>query len=428
MLMHSRIESRFCSRCVSYFAIVLALTGCSEKNKSSTPSGGGVSAVSPAPATERPSDDEVQTLIASIESHVDARDIEGFNAEVDWNAILDRALDGLPLKPGSAAEFRKEILRTATSHDLSIIGQIFKQLDSGGSLRLLRVRDHEGGFELLYRLIPDTGVTYYAFRLAKQPNGKVLIVDIYPFISSEYFSAKIRHGAMAFVEYESRNVWQKLTRREVAFIEHSPTRVKMKKAALAGRFDEAWQLLESLPEEIRYHRSTVSAAVMVGQQIDEGRYAAYLERVRKNYPNDPSLDLTLLDLYGLKKQWNKFQEGLDRLDQMLGGDPYLDVMRGLGYDEEGKHAEAKQAYASAIKALPDEEHVYWFAIASSRNHGEFADMAARLDALAARFGMTFENLETEPVYAEFVKSPEYAEWKKAQVVAEEAAPVDGEKQ
>jgi hypothetical protein len=428
MFSDSELRTR-CGRLFTFsLTIALIANGCGKTNKPNTPSGGGVSAVSPVATTDRPSDGEVKALVAKLESHIAQRDLDAFNSEIDWNAVVDRALDGLPLSAKAAQGFRRGVLESAGNQDKSIGAQIFKQIETTGSFRFLRVRDHEGASELVFRVIPDAGVTYFGFRLDKVPGGETHIVDVYMFISGQYLSSSLRHSAYALVQQESRGAWDKLTRQDVEYVKQLPTIGKLMEAARGGRTEEAWTYLESLPEGFRYDRNTAAIAVSVGQQIEETKYSAYLDQLRVRYPNDPTLDLMLLDSYLLKEQWGEYEACLNRFDRNIGGDPFLDSVRAAGLDLQGKHAEAKQAYARAIENLPDEEHIYWIAIVSSLEHKEFADVAARLSQLSTRFSMKFDNLETEPLYAEFIKSPEYAEWKKTQVAAEKSATVDEEKE
>lgn len=77
----------------------------------------------------------------------------------------------------------------------------------------------------------------------------------------------------------------------------------------------------------------------------------------------------------------------------------------------GDAARATGLIEKAIEALPNLLQLYWVRVSIALDAKKHADTAAWLDVIAERFGLEFADLEEVPEDAEFVKSPEYRDWK-----------------
>ena len=64
--------------------------------------------------------------------------------------------------------------------------------------------------------------------------------------------------------------------------------------------------------------------------------------------------------------------------------------------------------------MPDRLELYWSRLTVALRQRRHDETAAWLDTIAERFPIVFNDLDELPDYAEFVKSPEYREWKARQ--------------
>jgi hypothetical protein len=155
------------------------------------------------------------------------------------------------------------------------------------------------------------------------------------------------------------------------------------------------------------------------QAIDDDEYSTVLEEFRQLYPQDPCLDLLLIDYYFMKNDYARVNESTNRLDKSLGGDPYLNVLRS-NMSASGGDLKAARGFADrAIKEEPTLASGYLALLNVSileRTHKESLELLKKLDKT---FRTKFDDLSKVPEYAEFARSPEYKEW--LQYLAEKTA-------
>jgi tetratricopeptide (TPR) repeat protein len=144
----------------------------------------------------------------------------------------------------------------------------------------------------------------------------------------------------------------------------------------------------------------------------EADYLAGLERFRELYPDDAAIDFISIGYFHLKKRYDEVRRSIDRIDKAVGGDPYLDVLRGNAWMEDGRFEEARQAMEKAIEEEPDLARAYWTRIALSLREQKHADTLKWLQTIVEKCHVAIKNLNEVPEYAEFVKSPQYGEWQK----------------
>jgi tetratricopeptide (TPR) repeat protein len=148
----------------------------------------------------------------------------------------------------------------------------------------------------------------------------------------------------------------------------------------------------------------------------EADYLAGLETFRQLYPNDPAIDFISIDYFLLKKRYDEVHKSIDRLDKAVGGDPYLNVLRGSTSMEAGQFEEASRAMEKAIKDEPDMSKAYWARIGLSLQEKKHDDTLKWLQAIVEKCQVAITNLNEVPEYAEFVKSPQHGEWQKWYVI------------
>ncbi|MEJ7639603.1 MAG: hypothetical protein WKF75_16915, partial [Singulisphaera sp.] len=148
--------------------------------------------------------------------------------------------------------------------------------------------------------------------------------------------------------------------------------------------------------------------------LGDEEYTAVIEDFRKYHPDDPCLDILSIDTSILKKDYAKALASIDRLDKAVGGDPYLDSLRANVYLDGQKPDAARQAARRALEREPTLIDAYWSLVAISLKEREFAETLELLNAIGEKFDIVFEDLGTMPEYAEFVETPQYQQWLKAQ--------------
>jgi tetratricopeptide (TPR) repeat protein len=118
-----------------------------------------------------------------------------------------------------------------------------------------------------------------------------------------------------------------------------------------------------------------------------------------------------IDYLFLKNKFDDLIQCLDRIDQAVGGDPYLNVLRGNAHAAAGRFAAARTAHEAAIKAEPDLTEAYTARISLALMEKNHEDTLKWLKAVVEQRGIQIKDLTKVPEYAEFVTSPQYPEFK-----------------
>jgi tetratricopeptide (TPR) repeat protein len=332
---------------------------------------------------------------------------------IDQESLINRAVDGLNLTLEERRGFHDGVLK-GIKESGGLLGAVSKQVEKGGDYSLVRLSRQGDNFHLLFRLVQPEGqgLNHHDHLLRKQADGSYRIIDTKVAVSGESFSETIRRGALGIVAERTRKPGEKIPPEAEAFLSASPVLRKAQALNEEGEAKEALDLIEGLPPDVRQTKLVLINKILVSSQVDEATYRRAIEEFRAAFPGDPAADYHGIDGFTLAKRWEEALACLDRVDKSLGGDPYFDCLRANLLTEKGDLAGAREAAARAMEALPDRLEPYWAAIGVALAQKDFGRTLALLKQLDETFEIEWDDLTKEETYAEFVKSPEYAEWTK----------------
>jgi hypothetical protein len=117
-----------------------------------------------------------------------------------------------------------------------------------------------------------------------------------------------------------------------------------------------------------------------------------------------------VDAFLLRGEHDKSLAALDRLEKAVGGDMFLDVMRGNILFAKGDTDAAKRHGNKAIKADPSLYAGHDLLLTIALKENDHAETARRLAVFQDRFNMDFGDLSGAEGMAAFRQSPEYKAW------------------
>lgn len=103
-------------------------------------------------------------------------------------------------------------------------------------------------------------------------------------------------------------------------------------------------------------------------------------------------------------------ECLYRLDEAIGGDPALDVMRARAYEDAGRIAEARTCASRAAEREPALDGAWWTLVDVALRQKDWKEVARGLEGAETNLGWKPGDHAAESGYEEFVKSDEYRAW------------------
>ena len=129
---------------------------------------------------------------------------------------------------------------------------------------------------------------------------------------------------------------------------------KMRQLAAAGQVKEALEVYKTFPDVLKDHPQIVHEYLVARCSSCRGLRMMRSATDRAKCPNDPGVDLILMNHYVLGRRADDVLACIDRLDNAVGGDPYLDADRASAYVLKGDLAAAKKYAQKAAAAEPDE--------------------------------------------------------------------------
>ena len=401
----------------------LGVVGCGVK----PPGGPATAASGPAPgaAVAKPAgppvtDEQCKEFADAMKAAVVGNDGQQLAELVDWDAILEASTADFAVPVASRKGFI-DGAKGSLNQPTGPMQQIAKQIGGQESrFTFLRVHDGEDGSRrVMFRILADGGVNYVDFLLARRPGNRVRAVDLFVFMSSELMSKTLRRAFVPVAAHANRGVLERLAGSEGEFMKNLPTIEKMNASLRDGRPKEVLAAYKTLPPGLRKDKNFQLMRLRAAQAVDEGEYAAAIEDLRKEHPDDPCIDMISIDGYTFKKDYRQAVACVDRLDKAIGGDPYLNVLRANLLLEVPDLDAADRAARAAVAAEPTLVDAYWTRVAVTLKRKDFAETARLLGQITRRFHIQVADLTAQPLYAEFVKSPEYEEWRKSQEKPEE---------
>ena len=290
------------------------------------------------PEEKKVTAEEAKKLSLQIKEDMDAHKTDFIGKHIILPALVDRVSTHTNVKHASSLEQgMKDALK---KHEIE--KNIFKSINDGGSFQLVKQYEKEGKQRLIFRLFGTDGLNYLDMELTKL-KSKVGIADIFIYLTGENMSKSMAEMLEKFMQSNDEDVAKNTTRN----FDYT------KQLMAAGDFVGAKKSFERLPYSLKNTRIGELMYLRIASNLGEEEYLPALERIEKKYGADPNVQLALIDIYILRKDYDKALVSVDNLDKMINKDPLLDYYRGIIYYHKADEQQAILHYEKTVKALPD---------------------------------------------------------------------------
>ncbi len=291
------------------------------------------------------------------------------------------------------------------------IGQTLKTLHSnGGEVTYKGIRTVDGRKVALIRFdLQDSGMNFQEISIDAK-SGK--IVDWFDYVLGARYSETLGNVFAVLMPEQSNLLGKMLGKREI----DSGLVDKFKQFGLykrQGEFSKAYNILEQLPQELNSHKTFIAIKTELAQHISLEEYNKQLALLAKHYSDDPTMALMLIDYY-YDFDLKQVVKMIDGVQVRLGKDSLLEWLKSSVYFQLGEHSKAQTAIEYAISQEPEREKYYWTKIAIQTAQNDFKGVVNSLDDMEAKLNMEFtpKGFFDDEMYAEFVKSKAFADWRK----------------
>lgn len=359
------------------------------------------------------SEAEAMALATALQSSVDAQDANGFASHFDWEAFGKLVLSEFEGDNAEARGLRSGFAKGISAAGPRIAGQIFKQLADGGTYTFLRSLDRPEGRRLLFRLrTAENAINYHEICLARRAKG-VCAVDLFVYASGERMSQTMQRIMLAALPPDQRTLWASVSGSAKRSLQRVMSLKEMTEAFQRGEAQRTLDMYQALPRELQQEKAIQLIRVLATQKIDETAYAAALDEYLAAFPADPSVHLMSIDAHFLAKRFDEVREAIDRLDKQVGGDPYLQIMRGNTLVLEGKLDLAEKLAQDCLAGNARDLDAHWLLVSISLQRRDFPTTARLLTKIRDELNVQLADLTQLRDYAEFVASPAYGQWQKS---------------
>lgn len=293
------------------------VAGTGDSNASSVPD----LPAQPNAITER----EADAFAEKLEQAVNSGDQSTVVRLLNYSSIVERAMENLEAPSRWKQGFAKGLVGTGPRLAQAIITQA--RSDDGSYMFVRRV-DDGGRQQALFRLISsEGGLNYHRFDLVRV-GGEVRIGDIFLAASGENMSTSFHRLCLASAPDQS--FLERLAGKEKLFVKHGKQILATQQAFAAGNFQAGMQSYNQLPTEIQREKFLLLLRIKAAAQgnFNNPEYLQALEAFQSAFPRSSAADLIAIDVHVIRKEFDKALAAIDRLDQFIGTDPYLDISRG----------------------------------------------------------------------------------------------------
>jgi hypothetical protein len=355
-------------------------------------------------------DAEAASFAKAVETAYQNRDAKSYSAMIDWEAILDKVTAGVDAPEQFRTGFRTGFLR-ATTDPNGFFRMLFDQSKAGARFSMIRSRMRDNQKTALFRLGTSEGVNYVEFLLVRDNLGKVRASDMYMFAAGEPTSATLHRVYLQTGTQKNRGFLAKLAGNDQDFLKSFAKLKEISDNLRAGKNAESLAIYNALPEAVKNDKLFMLVRIRATQKLDDKLYTDAIDRYRELYPKDAAVDILSIDGFTLNKQYDKALAAIDRLDKLVDGDGYLNVIRSQLLILAEKPEEARKAGKLGIEAEPKMVEGYWALVTAELRLNDYPAALATLKKIDQTFAVEFADLTTVPEYAGFAKSPQYEEWK-----------------
>ncbi|WP_299709594.1 hypothetical protein [uncultured Tenacibaculum sp.] len=295
------------------------------------------------------------------------------------------------------------------SKSFSFGNEILNVTNSGSEYNFLKAYRAEGNYYLLFRLSGEVGINYHQ-HLIKFIDNKPRIIDSYIYVTGEYLSQTMK--TIYNLSVNNRSFLKRLL--NVDEIKDLKKLASLKQLRDEGKYNEVVDLYESLSDTSKKKKIFKIYALTSAQYLSNEVYNKYINEYKAEFPNDPSLHLISIDGFILKKQFDKALASIDKLEQTIGGDDFLQFFRGNIYYLKKDYKKAEEKFSYVIENYENFFDAYDSLLTVYVESSNFKEATVLLDKLLEKFEMKKEDFKAvlEETFEEFSKSSEFKNWLK----------------
>jgi tetratricopeptide (TPR) repeat protein len=331
------------------------------------------------------SNDEALRLGHWVETTTNSGKTDAIDNILDLDVMLEKMSGQSKVLANKA--FR-DGFREGFSKSMKGYGQKILVSTKNGNYRLIRAYAKDGQQHLLFRMFGDGGLNYHDYTLIKIKDS-VKASDCYVYTTDE----ELTRTMSKLVDIMSANMNQTELPEDIKSIS------KLSQLRNQGDYAGARTYYEKLDPRLKQNKAIQVIYISICQHIDQTLYRQELEHYSALYPNAGSGYLMMVDMYYLQKGYARGIVAVNKLDSLLGKDPFLDFYRGIFYGLSGEKEKSISCYEKVYKydpSLRSNTEALIVAYASNKQNDKAKAVISEYKKTAA-----FHQEDLDKMYAKF---------------------------
>ncbi|RZL36374.1 MAG: hypothetical protein EOP00_29545 [Pedobacter sp.] len=284
--------------------------------------------------------DEARKFALSLEKDAAEKRIDFIEKNIFVDALLERMfkVGNMNIKKSSRSGLQKGVEQALKKHNSE--KNIYNTLGTTGSLSLVKQYEKDGRHRVIFRAYGTGGLNYFDMELTKM-KGKTGIADILVYTTGDNLSTSMAELAEKLLGAEGNET--KDFKDGIADIQMHVRYNDYKKAKAA---------YDKLPAETKNTKVMEALYLLIIPQLEGDEYHAEMSKLESKYASDPNSQLMLIDVYLVKKDYEKALRSIDMIDKNINTDPFLNFYRGLVYNMKEDREKAIEHFEKAAIAMP----------------------------------------------------------------------------
>lgn len=326
---------------------------------------------------------------------------------IDFDALFLPAAKSVATKRSYIRGFLKGLKSTGAPN---VVKSIIQSVHvSNGELKYKRIIEQDGELRPFLRMdIPEGGHDFILLTLNPR---SYKITDLY-FASAGRLMSEQFKETVGLMIAPSKGVFSEI----FSSIDIDEKIVDILKQIVQlnnrGLSQQSYQLINSLPDEVRYSRPIMHTAMQIAQQVSESAYKTELDNLAKHHGDEESLQFMLIDHHFYREDYPAAKKGITSLLKQFGEDAAVYNLLASLYFVSDEPTQAIESANKAIALEPDFEEAHWVLVSVLTTDKQYSKLIEALDILQERFAYSFQraNFESDAFYSDFVSSKEFEQW------------------
>lgn len=343
-----------------------------------------------------------------------ARDSAKVKSLQDAEALATRVFESLPPGTPNVAEMRSGFIGGTQRRDG---GWMWSAMS--GEATFLRLRERHGFPAVLLRIKSEEGAVNYLDVIVRPEGAGFRAVDMFNYIFATMVSEEARNVMAAMISKPGNGLAAILgiPNMDEEMLKHVNS---INEATRTGNMTEVLRICNDLPPERKTQRlffiMRLQALMALNANDDklDSDYRAALRAAPEILGKDSTTDLLMVDLLFLEEDFKGAEKCLERVDAVVGGDPYLKFLQASTRLQMKDYQGALDLATVAQKEDPRMAELVDLRLTVHLARKDFKALVNELRDFKRNFGQVLDRkaLEGDAAYAEFLTTPEFAAWEK----------------